>query len=137
VRNVILVAVALLVSAGIILFVWWQWEHYGVISEKEKIVFEEPAGESQMPSIYAVNRRVKQGEQVSLKSMARAVDADGSDLSSQLECYGADGRRLTGNIDTKVPGQYVLTWRVKSICNGKRVQKKMIVLVDGRVRSGT
>lgn len=134
-RHILLVAGSLFLSLLIFCLVLWQWQQYGVVAEQKNEIFAVPERESALPRIYAVNRRVGQGERIPLSRLARASDVDGRDLSEKVQCYAENGEMLSGVLDTDTPGQYILTWKVQSAITGKRIQKKTIILVDGRVDS--
>lgn len=132
-KNIGLAAGSLFLSFLIFCLVWWQWQRYGVVAEQGNETFTVAEKSRVLPQLYVVNHRVKQGERIPLSRLARASDIDGSDLSGSITCYTEKGEEVTGFLDTAVPGQYILTWRVKSAITGKGIQKKTILLVDGRV----
>lgn len=133
-KNTIFVIGSLVLSVLLFCVIWWMGKQINAVPSQEKRTVAVTGTENRKPQIYAVNRRLKQGEKIHLSRLAHARDADGSDLSSGLRCYDETGRQLSGYFDTRKPGKWVLSWEVTSICTGRRVKKKMIVLVDGRVK---
>lgn len=134
-KNILLMVGSLFLSLLLFCLVWWQWQQYGVVPEQKTNMFAVGEREIALPQIYVVNRRVKQGERIPLSKLARASDIDGSDLSGEVQCYSENGEMVSGVLNTDTPGEYILTWKVKSAITGRRIQKRTIVLVDGRVES--
>ncbi len=132
-KNIGILAGSIMFTLFIICFLWWEWQHYGVAKEDNTLAWDMTETDSQYPEIYSVNKRVTQGEKVSVSDLAQAKDTDGSDLSGSLMCYDQDGDEILGDLDTSTPGVYHITWKVRSAITGRSVQKQMIILVDGRV----
>ena len=131
-RNGILIMGSLMLSLLIVCIVFRQWQHFEGLTTQEEEEMVMAKGESRSPQIFVVNRRFKQGDKIALSTLARARDSDGSDISDRLCCYDEKGKPLSGFLDTGRPGKWILSWEVTGIITGRRVRKRMIVLVDGR-----
>lgn len=83
--------------------------------------------------IDAENRRILQGEAVKLTELASARDGNGDDLTDRLIFTDAEGKRLSGYLNTDIPGQYWIRICVQSPFDGQKNEKEVLVLVDGRV----
>lgn len=130
-QTVGLVFVVLLAAGGFFLF-RKGWYDYGVISDGTKAVFTQNVfGEK--PVIDAENRRILQGEVVKLTELASARDGNGDDLTDRLIFTDAEGKRLSGYLNTDIPGQYRIRICVQSPFDGQKNEKEVLVLVDGRV----
>lgn len=131
-RNGMLMFGSFILSILIFCVVFWQWQHFENMTTQEKQEWTVVKGERKMPQIYAVSRRLKQGEKIAVSDLAHASDADGRDISDRLRCYDEEGTCLSGFYDTGKPGKWVLSWEVESVLTGRRARKRIIVLVDGR-----
>lgn len=131
-RNGILIVGSLVLSLMIFCIVFRQWQHFERLTTQEKRERVIAKGEIQSPQIFAVNRRLKQGDKIALSTLARACDLDGSDISNRLRCYDERGKQRFGFFDTGKAGKWILSWEVTSRITGRRARKKIIVLVDGR-----
>ena len=134
-RNLVTAAVPVVLLIVIICIFWQQGKQFGVGISRRENEWTAADRANKEAQIYAVCQRFKQGERVALSNLAKAHDADGSDLSGKLCCYDEKGQLLTGFFDTDQPGIRTLSWEVVSICTGRRIRKKMIVLVDGRIET--
>ena len=85
--------------------------------------------------IQAENRRFLQGQSVAIASLASARDVNGNDLTDRVICQEEDGTVLSGYLDTERPGIYPLVIRVLSLVTGGESKRKILILVDGRVRT--
>lgn len=132
-KKIGLASISLFLPLLIVCLVWWQWQRYGVAAEQKNEICPVTEKRNVFPRLYVASRRVKQGERIPLSRLASASDIDGSDLSGNVKCYTEKGEEVSCFLDTATPGQYFLTWRVKSVMTGKTIQKKTILLVDGRV----
>ena len=130
-QTVGLVLIVLLAAGGFCLF-RKGWYDYGVISDETKAVFTQNVfGEK--PVIDAENRRILQGEVVKLTELASARDGNGDDLTDQLVFTDVAGKRLSGCLNTDIPGQYRIRICVQSPFSGQKNEKEILLLVDGRV----
>lgn len=134
-KNIVFTVFSVFLSIIVFCLVWWQWKNYGVVGEQKKIAFETPDVKSRLPQIYAVNRRILQYEKIAVSHLAKAVDVDGHDINDELCCYDEKGEKISGFFDTSRPGKFLLKWKVRSQVNGRRAEKSILVLVDGRVCS--
>lgn len=134
-KNIVTVVATLVLLTLIILVFWKQGRQFGADIIQNESEWTDTDYADQKPQIYAICRRVKQGDRIALSGLAGASDADGSDLSGKLCCYDEKGQLLTGFLDTDKPGIKTLSWEVASICTGRRIRKKIIILVDGRIES--
>lgn len=132
-KNIVTVAVPLVLLTLIICLFWRQGKQFGIGINQRENEWTVVGRADREPQIYAACQRFKQGERVALSNLAKACDADGSDLSEKLRCYDEKGHLLSGFLDTDKPGKRTLSWEVVSTCTGRRIRKKMIVLVDGRI----
>lgn len=91
-------------------------------SEKERIRGDKPV-------IQADHIRVRQGEKKTVSSLVHAWDIDGKSLDAMIQYSDAS----FDSLDTLKPGKYAVTFSVYSRITGKKAQKTIIILIDGRV----
>lgn len=133
-KKIVSVIVPLMLFILVFCILWQQGSQFGIgIIQIESELDTRFDSEDAKLQIYTACRRIKQGDKVALSDFAKACDVDGSDLSDKLKCYDEEGNLLSGFLDTQKPGIRSLLWEVESICTGRRIRKKMTVLVDGRV----
>lgn len=121
-------------TAGVILLLWKAWYDYGMAPDGAKAAFTRNGVWEEKPVIDAVSRRVCQGESVRLTDLASARDGSGDDLTDQLIFSDASGRRLSGYLNTAVPGEVPIHIRIISPDTGMQSEKRILVLIDGRVK---
>lgn len=85
------------------------------------------------PVIQADHIRIRQGEKKTVSSLVHAWDIDGKSLDAMIQYSDASGRHFDG-LDTLKPGKYTVTFSVHSRITGKKTQKTIIILIDGRAR---
>ncbi len=126
---------AALFAFGIFWLIRKAWYDYGMVPDGARASFTRNGMWEEKPVIDAVSRRICQGETVKLTELASARDRDGDDLTDQLTFSDAAGRRLTGCLDTSVPGEMPIYIRIKSPDTGMESEKQILILVDGRVKT--
>ena len=92
-RTIIVILVILFSALLISLFVYWQWNFYGVVTEEKKKT-KLPAIERREPELYTRNRRVRQGEMIAVKDLAKACDETGKDVSYLITYTDEKGNLL-------------------------------------------
>lgn len=132
-KTIIVITVILLIAIIIGCLVYWQWSFYGVVTEVEKQEMKLPTIEKCEPELYMRNRKVRQGETIAVKDLAKAYDEKGRDISHFIIYANEKGDFLQGRLDTTKAGVQNITVSVQSPATGRKVSRHMIILVDGRV----
>ncbi len=111
----------------------YEWIHHGVASDREKEDWEESIFADETPILDARCQRFRQGDTVYYKDLASAYER-GNDISGKIRYLNENGEVMNGKLNTETPGQYVFIVSVKSDYTGKKVVKKIRILVDGKVK---
>lgn len=133
-RKVAVIGVILFVAGVMGMLIYWQWNLCGMVSESEDMFMEHVSVKKKELALYVNNCTVIQGEKVMLNRLAGAEDEEGEDISHQIVYRDEDGQLLQGRLDTKKAGIRRLSVSVKSPKTGRLLQRKLLVLVDGRVQ---
>lgn len=88
------------------------------------------------PALYVRDFRVKQGEKVRLSDKVVAKDVNGENLNDVIQFVDRKRKKTGREFDTSVPGCYGVEVSVQSRVTGKKAEKRMTILVDGRVLDG-
>lgn len=113
-----------------------EWGNCGIVEDGIKPDFAGGTYDRKKSIIYAVNRRVFQDERIAVEELAEVRDKDGERMTEQVCFYNNEGERLSGMLNTSVPGKYKITVQAENPDTGQRVRKTICVLVDGRVAKG-
>lgn len=110
---------------------WWQ--DFGVVSDQKGNDFETATIQRAKPIIKADNCKFAQYEKIALGSLAEAYEVTGEDISEYVQFFDEKGKELNGNLSTEKAGEYFLNMRIKSPYSGKRAEKRIQILIDGRL----
>lgn len=136
-KTALSLAVMVLLSAGLALFLGKGVGQYGTVPDR-RVAVREKAGQRTFhadtkPVLDVNSIRLIQGEKRKINSMASAQDIDGMELSDSICFTDREGQVLNGFFDTSTPGCFPVTVSVCSKITGEKTQKTVYILVDGRV----
>jgi hypothetical protein len=129
------VILMLVFATGLVLVLRKGWSEYataGNLNLENDDNAEEKVTVSDKPILYVKSLRVLQGEELLLSSIAAAKDIDGEKLNEDIHFTDEAGCELENVFDTSIPGCYPLTVSVNSRQTGRRIKKRIVILVDGR-----
>ncbi len=121
----------ILVVGGLSFLLYREWGRFGIV--------EDPAAEGRFremremdrPVIYAADRKILQGDEIAVEDLGSAYDSDGTSLQEYLEVKAVSGTSV--DIDTDRAGIYDRILRVQSPVSGKTCERRIRILVDGKV----
>lgn len=122
-----------LMLSGVFILLRIGWKFYGIAADGGKAGVLQSSLREEPPVIEARSCRLIQNTEVKFTELASARDGNGDDLTDELLFFDRNGNSLSGYMDTKTPGKYVVTIVADSLFNGKRSRKDIVVLVDGSV----
>lgn len=136
-RTIISIAGTLLLATGLFFLLGRGLGQYGAArsSNREEIFYREDRGRNRYgdrPTLYVESVRILQGENRRLGELVYARDVDGNRLDKNVRCTDEKGNVFPNRLNTLLPGCYPVTFSVRSAITGKKTQKTVLILVDGR-----
>lgn len=122
----------LFVLCGLCLLLYRGLRRFGVVGDSQSSGLFQNIEKMERPVIYASDRKVTQGEKVPISELGSAYDGDGTDLHKYLKIKTVSGMAVHA-IHTEKAGIFDWVLWVQSPVTGKKAEKYIRILVDGKV----